>query len=91
LNGIQIQLRSIGFRFSSIEFKLIEQKWDTNWYRKYRKFACNHSVVRIYGKNTNTKRHLSIPLYLGIEYIDYGLKLSEGWLMTSKVVLPKPI
>jgi len=26
LNGIQIQLRAIGFRFSSIEFKLIEKK-----------------------------------------------------------------
>jgi hypothetical protein len=45
LNGVQIQLRSIGFRFSSIEFKLIEEKWDTNWYRKYWKFSCDHGVA----------------------------------------------
>jgi hypothetical protein len=46
LNGIQIQLRSIGFRFSSIEFILIEEKWDTNWYRKHWKIACDLGVAR---------------------------------------------
>ncbi len=51
LNGIQIQLRSTGFRFNSIEYKLIEKKQDTNWYWKYWKFACDHGVVRIYEKN----------------------------------------
>jgi hypothetical protein len=50
----------------------------------------NKNNIYIYKKNTNTKRHLFIPLYLGINYIDYSLKLSKECLMTPKVVLPKP-
>jgi hypothetical protein len=41
-------------------------------------------------KKYKYKRHLSILLYLGIDYIDYSLKLSKQWLMTPKVVVPKP-
>jgi hypothetical protein len=35
LNRIQIQ-----------KFKLIKEKWNTNWYRKYWKFSCDHGVAR---------------------------------------------
>ncbi len=59
-------LNNMHFELNWIEFQFNDEKWDANWWRKYWKFACKYSVEKKLQNNTNLKRHISMPLYLGM-------------------------
>jgi hypothetical protein len=50
---------------STIEIK-IELKWNANWWRRYRKSPCEYGVGKRKNKYIDPKRHISMPLYLGM-------------------------
>jgi len=65
----------------------------------YLKFAWYCNVEEKAFKNTNSKRRLSIPLYLGIGntcsklelFTKLFLELFKTWFTEPKIFIPKPI
>ncbi len=67
----------------------IEEKWDTNWWRKYWKSSCEYGVGKKKTfKKTQIPKYLSMFLHLNK---NSNLELFNLWRsMKYKIVLPKP-